>query len=132
MSTVTRNYKGSLTGAGNIPLYPAGLPAHMLPSAARLDAGSASKGEQRAATKVAVYAADTLGKSLSVQISGTASVAFEGTNDSPPDVAAYWFPLATALTASGVMSSSIPAAFVRARVASGSGTATVTYLGEND
>jgi hypothetical protein len=131
-SLVTRSYKGSLTGVGVISLFPGMSPAHMLPSASRLDVGSASQGEQRFALVPHVFAGDTLNKSLAVKITGSAEVVLEGTNDEDPnDVGANWFPMGSALTANGVVSSSVPARFVRVRVHSGSGDVVVSLYGED-
>jgi hypothetical protein len=133
MSCVTRHYKGTKTGQGVVKVYEGGLPAHMLPSAARLGVGSASQGEQRAYLKDYFFTGDVLNKSVGVTISGTATVAFEGTNDDDPSsVGARWFPLATAVTASSGMNSSIPARFSRLNVSSGTGTATVDFFGQSE
>lgn len=132
MSCVTRNYKGTQTGEGTVKVYEGGLPAHMLPTATRLDIGSASQGEQRAAFKSYFFTGDVLNKSVSAKITSTATLAFEGTNDDPKDVNAQWFPLDTALTSTGVMKSTIPALFSRLRVSSGAGIAAVAFFGQSE
>jgi acyl CoA:acetate/3-ketoacid CoA transferase alpha subunit len=117
---ITRNYVGTLTGTGAVPLQQGGLPAHLRA------AGSGIPGVSQP-TKGYVFAEDTRNKSLTVDL-GTATVALEGCNGDPT-VAGDWFALETAISADGVISTSKPAKFVRANVTAHTSGAVNVRLG---
>ena len=91
MNDVTRHYEGSIGAAtGVIPLYWGGMPIHMLPSATRLEPGSASQGEQRVTPKNYVFTGDVQYKEFLLEITGSATVKIEGTNDDPKSANPVW------------------------------------------
>jgi hypothetical protein len=120
---ITRHHRGSAGAAtGVLPLVNAQLPAHMLPSATRLGPGDASQGEQRETARAFVFVGDTLNKSVTAAILGTATLQLQGTNDEPTLGGAVWSVLGTELTATGSITSTAPVSWVRLNKTSGTGT----------
>jgi len=132
MNNISKHFIGSQGAAtGVIGLYAFGLPAHMLPTADRLDEGSASQGEQRVEAVNYVFVGDTPSKAATVTITGTATVQLQGTNDDPHDgTSATWTLLGTEVTASGAITSDVPVAWVRLNKTVGTGTVVATLVAE--
>lgn len=146
MHDIFKAWEGLATGTGVIPLIPAGLPAHLKPTAPRLDVGSASQGEQRSFGVPHVFVADTVNKTLQVEfvdptldsqlitldnnsvtldatIAVPGSVSWEGNNINPNSEAA-WVALGS-VTADGVTTNSAVYQFLRVKVADAGSTGAV-------
>jgi len=127
MNEVTRHYEGSIGAAtGVIPLYWGGLPIHMLPSANRLEPGSASQGEQRVTPKNHVFTGDVQYKGFLLEIDGVATVKVEGTNDDPLDSGAVWSCYSTQHNSTTGVYVDSACRFMRVNKTSGSGTVRVS------
>jgi hypothetical protein len=99
---IQKAYEGTLTGTttGVVSLYPAGLPAHLKPSATRLGVGSDVSGEQRVSARDYVFVEDTPSMTLSCTFASTGSAQIQVCNGDPT-TAANWVNAGTAVAANG-------------------------------
>lgn len=105
----SQTWEGTRSSAGAVPLFRNGLPAHL-----RAPSGSSIEGVAQAG-KSYVTGGQASKATAIVKIATTATVALQGCNGDP-SVAGDWATLETALTATGVISTSKPAAFYRVQV----------------
>jgi len=109
----TRAYTGTATATGAVPMRFYGLPSHL-------------QDDEYNPTVNHVFADDMDQISLHVKIPGAATVELQGC-DRNPSVAADWFTLESAVTATGLITSTTQVRFARANVtAYTSGTVTCT------
>lgn len=119
---IQKAYEGTLTGTttGVVDLYPAGLPAHLKPSANALAPGF--EGDQRLDAVAHVFVEDTPNMTLSCTFASTGSAQIQVCNGDPA-TAANWVNAGSAVAANGSNVYTGNHKFARVNVtANGSGT----------
>jgi hypothetical protein len=146
MIIIQKAWEAFVVGTGLVRLIPAGLPAHLRPSAARLDVGSASQGEQRSSGVPHAFTFDTLHKTVHIKfadpvmnlqsitmdndvitldqtVATPGSVTWQGNNINPA-LESAWVVLDT-ITADGVKTNDDVFQFIRVNVSDAGDTGTV-------
>jgi hypothetical protein len=113
---IQKAWRGSTTAEGVIPLIPRDTPPHQLPSADRLEGGSASQGEQRVTPRPYVFVEDTVDKTVQVVHTGAGHTTLVEGNLGDPATAGEWFTLGTVTGAGAVVTSSAPCRWLRVRM----------------
>lgn len=114
MTSIQKAWQGTATATGVVPLTQLGQPAHLRPSAT--PGGSAAGNDQRLDDVNHAFVLDTPLKTLHVRFLGSnGSVTFQGC-DGDPSVAANWYAIGSAITASGAATDNNTRRFVRANL----------------
>lgn len=126
MSNIQKAWEATVTATGVVAFVPAGLPAHLLPSAARNPEGP----DVRVPTVQHLFVEDTPKRKLTVNLASTGSVTYQGC-DGDPSVAGNWYDIGSAITSDGAVSEEILRRFVRVNVTDAGTGVTVQLVASN-